>query len=208
MNTSYQPGTVQQSGFEPQLQQPSQQFIQPPQQLGQGRSKKGKGATAAVIVLSILTVAALSLGTYFWFAADQWQANAQAWEAQARAHGEQVADLTAELELAQAETATTQQHLESAQDRITELANERAQLGDQQVVDQNRIDFQQRLSTAAAQVASSLDLCISRQDELIEALRNPGRYTEESVANFGNQVVQFCAEARTANANLQAEINR
>jgi len=171
--------------------------------------KRGNpGATAAVVILSLLTAAALGLGTYFWFAADRWQAAAAAWEDQARNHGASVAEVTAQLETARAEVVAIQDNLQSAQARITELANERAQLGDQQVVDQNRIDFQARLSAAAGQVASSLELCITRQDELIEALRNPGRYTEESVARFGEQVVQFCNDARTANANLQAEINR
>jgi len=172
------------------------------------RRRNSRGAVAAIVILTLLTAAALGLGTYFWLAADRWEANAKAWEDQARSHGVSVADLTDQLTASQTEISTLQLHLESAQARITELANERAQLGDRQVVDQNRIDFQQRLSAAAAQVASSLELCITRQDELIEALRNPGRYTEESVAQFGQQVVQFCADARTANANLQAEINR
>jgi len=172
------------------------------------RPTKRRGATAAIVILSLLTTAALGLGAYFWFASDRWQANSVAWEEQARAHGTEMADLQVQLETAQAQATQLQQHLESAQLRITELANERAQLGDQQIVDQSRIDFQQRLSAAAGQVASSLDLCIRRQDELIEALRNPGRYTEESVARFGEEVVRFCAEARQANTNLQAEINR
>jgi len=172
------------------------------------KPRASRGAIAAIVLLSLLTTAALALGTYFWLAADRWQANSAAWEDQARAQGVSVAEVQEQLAAAQAETSALQQHLDSAQARITELANERAQLGDQQVVDQNRIDFQQRLSAAAGQVASSLDLCIARQDELIDALRNPGRFTEDSVARFGEQVVQFCAEARTANANLQAEINR
>jgi len=170
--------------------------------------RRKKGTIATIVVLTLLTLGSLAFAGYMWLSAARWQSNAEAWSEQATTHGESVANLSEELQVTQQQVNSLEQLLESAQARITELANERAQLGDRQVVDQNQIDFQQRLSVAAAQVASSLDLCISRQDELIEALRNPGRYTEESVAQFGQQVGQFCAEAPSANTNLQAEINR
>ncbi|MDR2723320.1 MAG: hypothetical protein LBB54_06310, partial [Cellulomonadaceae bacterium] len=98
--------------------------------------------------------------------------------------------------------------VDAATDRISDLANENAQLGDRDVTNQALIDYQRRISEAAANVSRALGQCTDGQSQLIEALRNPGRYTPESVSTFAAEVERHCHAASTANASLQAELNR
>ncbi len=170
--------------------------------------RRSRGLVAAVAVLSVLLVAALGLGGYLWYAADRWSADSAEWQEQARANGQRVAVLEAELDASNQELASSREQLATATTRITELANEKAQLGDTNAVNQALIDYQQRVSAAAGTVAQALQRCTDGQARLIEYLRTPERFDPDSLQQFADQVTALCQQAQDANTRLQTELQR
>jgi len=170
--------------------------------------RRGRGAVVAMVLLSLLLVAALGVGGYLWYAAGRWSADAAAWEDQARSQGQRVAVLEAELEAATRELSGAREQLSTATSRILELANEKAQLGDANAVNQALIDYQQRISEAAGAVAQALGRCTDGQGRLIGYLRTPEAFDPDSLHQFGDQVAALCQQATDANARLQAELER
>ena len=177
--------------------------------------RRRRGAVAAVVLLSLLLAAALGVGGYLWYAADRWSADAAVWETQAREHGQHVAALeneleavTRELTAARDQLTTVREQLSTATARITELANEKAQLGDANAVNQALIDYQQRVSEAAGTVAQALGRCTDGQGRLIEYLRTPEQWDPDSLQQFADQVSALCAQATEANERLQTELQR
>ena len=170
--------------------------------------RRSRGAVVAVVLLSLALVAALGVGGYLWYAADRWSADAAVWEDQAREHGQRVAVLEAEVEAVTRELTSARDQLSTATARITELANEKAQLGDTNAVNQVLIDYQQRVSEAAAAVAQALGRCTDGQGRLIEYLRTPELFDPDSLQEFADQVSTLCTQATEANERLQTELQR
>jgi len=156
-------------------------------------------------VLSVLLVASLTAGgltvAYLLRTTAAWQDTAAQWEHVARVHGAEVAE-------AQADLAATREQLATAQTRITQLADEKAQLGDESAATQQLADYQARISRAAGDVATALATCIDGQQNLIGYLQNPQLYDAAALASFRADVDQYCGAARDANAALQAELTR
>jgi hypothetical protein len=172
----------------------------------QAPARRGRGAVIATAILAALLAVALGLGGHFWLASDRWQATSHAWEDQARTHGATVGDLEASLSQSQRELATTQGQLTTATERIIELADEKAQLGDAAAATGFNLDFQRQIIAAATNVATALAQCTAGQARLIEYLQNAERYDPASLQQFANQVSGFCQQATDANARLQEVI--
>ena len=119
-------------------------------------------------------------------------------------------EVTERLDAALEDLAATRSELGYATDRITELADDRAQLGDQQVMTQAQFDAQisaqQHNIQVALSIATALANCIDGKEQIITALENPGRYTPESVAIVTGQVEQICQTALAANEQMQREL--
>ncbi len=167
-----------------------------------------RGGRTAVVILSVLLVAALGLAGYFWYAADAWRADSDAWEAQARAHGASVAELGAQLEATTRELGSARDQLATATERITQLADEKAQLGDANAASQQYLDYQRRVSEAAGVVADALGRCTAGQSQLITYLKTPEQYDPADLERFANQVDTLCEQASEANAQLQQELKQ
>lgn len=159
-------------------------------------------ALAAALVLS------LTLSTYLIVAASSWRGAASGWERLAEAHATEAAQATEDLAAARTELAATREQLDTAQARITALADEKAQLGDSNEVQRQLTDYQARVSAAAANVATSLASCVDAQNQLIGYLGERERYDAASLERFAGEVRGFCAEASSANRRLQQELAR
>lgn len=171
--------------------------------------RRRRPAVAVLAVLLVLTlVGAGVLGTYLWRTSDSWRDAAADWEALAREHGTQVAQTQADLEATSSELEATRGQLATAQTRITELADEKAQLGDTTAAQQQLADYQTRVSRAAGDVATALTNCIDGQKRLIEYLGDTSRYDADDLARFRADVERVCGAATDANAALQRELAR
>ncbi|NNH08668.1 hypothetical protein HLB10_16475 [Cellulomonas fimi] len=161
-------------------------------------------AVALVLVLALGTLLAVRLVT----TTRAWERTAADWEELARTHGTQLAQAQVDLEAAQAELSDTQAQLATAQQRITELADEKARLGDTTASQQQLADYQARVSEAAGQVATALANCIDGQERLIGYLRESDRYDPADLERFATDVDRVCGAATDANAELQRELDR
>ncbi|WP_251150774.1 hypothetical protein [Cellulosimicrobium sp. Marseille-Q4280] len=159
-----------------------------------------------IVLLSLLLAGTVGVGAYLWVTTTRWQENSADWETQARALGEDVARLQADLDGANAELESARGQLTTAQDRIAELANEKAQLGDENEASQQYLDYQSRVSDAAGKVAAALGQCTTAQSQLIGYLNNRDAYDPADLERFSGQVDELCQAATDANAQLQQEL--
>jgi chromosome segregation ATPase len=157
-------------------------------------------------VLSVLLVLVTALAAYLWVRADRYEQYAADVESQARVIGTDLATLRAEHDGTVAELAAVNEQLATAQTRITELADEKAQVGDDREVQRQLVDYQQRVSQAAANVASALTTCIDAQNQLITYLGDAAAYDPADLARFHTDVQGVCATATEANTELQRQL--
>ncbi|ACZ30345.1 hypothetical protein Xcel_1314 [Xylanimonas cellulosilytica DSM 15894] len=172
------------------------------------RPVRRRGAVAAVVVLTVLLLAALGLAGYLWYAADSWRADSDAWQSQARAQGESVAELQTQLDATTRELGAARDQLATATQRITQLADEKAQLGDANAASQQYLDYQRRVSEAAGVVAEALGRCTDGQAQLITYLRTPEQYDPDDLERFADEVDVLCRQATDANVQLQQELTQ
>lgn len=161
-----------------------------------------------VVVLAVALVAALAGVGRMIQVTSAWQRSSAQWQALARTHGDQLAQAQADLKAAQDELTATRSQLDTAQQRITQLADEKAKLGDSTAVQQQLADYQARVSQAAGKVATSLATCIDGQNRLITYLDNAAQYDAASLASYRNDVTSYCGQATAANTALQRELSR
>jgi len=175
---------------------------------GTGRPRQARRTTAVLaVVLGAVLVASGLLGWRLWATTQAWEESAAGWERLARTHGEQLAQVQAELEATTGELEATRAQLATAQTRITELADEKAQLGDTTAAQQQLADYQQRVSEAAGQVATALVSCVDGQERLIGYLQDATAYDAADIERFRGDVERVCGAATDANAALQDELS-
>jgi hypothetical protein len=162
----------------------------------------------ALLVLSILLALTLGLATYLLLTTRAYEHRSAEWEAAARTTGTQLTQTRAELEATSSDLAATRDQLATAQARIIELADEKAQLGDDRAIQRQLVDYQQRISAAAGNVATALSSCIDGQYKLIGYLENPSAYDQTDLARFRTDVQTVCGAATDANAALQRELKK
>lgn len=186
----------------PPVPQPPVGHDAPPTGPAGDRTRRAGAAPwlAAVLVLT------LALAGYLWVTTTQWQRTADEWEREAQRYATEAAQLDQQLEGANAELAAARDQLATATGRISELANEKAQLGDENVASQQHLDYQARVSEAAAKVAVALGQCVNAQEQLIGYLEDADAYDPADLTRFKNQVGDLCDKANEANDALQAEL--
>ena len=157
-------------------------------------------------VLAVVLVATIAVGAYLWLTTVRWQRNSAEWEEKAHGYAEEVATLRMQLDGANSELEAVRDQLSTATARIKDLANEKAQLGDENVVSQQYLDYQTQVSAAAATVASALGQCVSGQEQLVGYLKEADQYEAADLRRYEQQVGSLCADAEQANAALQQEL--
>ncbi len=160
----------------------------------------------AVVVLSLLLVLVTALSAYLWVRTDRYEAYARDVVDQGRTIGTELATLRAQHEGTLSELDAVNAQLATAQARITELADEKAQVGDDREVQRQLVDYQGRISQAAANVASALSTCIEAQNQLITYLSDAAAYDPADLQRFKDDVQGVCATATEANTELQRQL--
>ena len=156
--------------------------------------------------LAVLLIATIAVGAYLWLTTVRWQRTAAEWEDKAHGYAEEVASLQMQLDGANSELQAARDQLSAATGRITDLANEKAQLGDENVASQQYLDYQTQVSAAAATVASALGQCVSGQEQLVGYLKDANQYEASDLRRYERQVSALCADADKANEALQKEL--
>lgn len=170
------------------------------------RHRRRAWTVVTVSALSVLLVATGALATYLWILTDRQDQRSAEIEAQARVIGTELATLRSEHEGTLGELAGVSDQLATAQERITQLADEKAQVGDDREVQRQLVDYQARVSQAAANVASALSTCIDAQNQLITYLEDAASYDPADLERFKGDVQGVCAAATEANTELQRQL--
>lgn len=152
-------------------------------------------ARAALWVVSVLLVLALTGGAYVGYLAVQWADRSDAWEAESRALGVEVAELTGDVSGMTAELTTVRDQLATAQTRITELADEKAQVGDDRESQKLIAEDIQEVAETALDVAGGLGDCVTAQNALLTLVSVPETTTPEALQTAIDQADSVCEVA-------------
>jgi len=173
------------------------------------RAARPRRAVALLTVaLVVAVVAAGALVGRMLVTTHAWERSSADWEQLARTHGADLATAQEQLATAQAQLTDAQTQLATAQARITELADEKAQLGDTTAAQSQLADYQARVSEAAGNVATALAHCITGQQNLIGYLEDSDQYDPADLARYKADVTTVCGAATDANAALQRELSK
>ena len=176
-----------------------------------GRRRWFRRTVATVVALLLLAMTGLAI--YLFMSASGWRDQAKGYLGSSQELGGELAGTRNDLSGAQAELEAVRAQLATAQERIVELANEKAQLGDEWEITQQLVDYQERVSDAAGQVALALDQCVQGQQEFIGYLQREREstaptYDPAELAKFETDVEALCQAASEANIALQLELSR
>jgi len=176
-----------------------------------GRRRWFRRTVATIVTLLLLATTGLAI--YLLMSAREWRDQAKSYLGSSQELGGELAGTRNDLSGAQAELEAVRAQLATAQERIVELANEKAQLGDEWEITQQLVDYQERVSDAAGQVALALDQCVQGQQEFIGYLQREREstaptYDPAELAKFETDVEALCQAASEANIALQLELSR
>jgi methyl-accepting chemotaxis protein len=161
--------------------------------------RRSTGLTVTAFVLGLLLVATAALATYLWRTTDEWMAEADRLETVATGLATERDLLTGELDQAQRDLAATEEQLREAQDRITSLADEKAQTADEREV-------ARQVAGSVVGVANQLEVCVRGQSQLITALEDIDAYDPASVSAFAREVNAACNEALDGSKEIKRQL--
>ena len=159
-----------------------------------------------VIVLAVLLVAALGAGSYLAVLSNQWNDRSAEWESESRMLGEKVANLTTDLGGITAELTLAREQLATAQTRITELADEKAQVGDDRESQKILASDIQAVAQEALNVSASLGDCVAAQGTVLGYLTVPDSATPEVLQTSIDQANTLCTAAISSYNSLQQDL--
>jgi methyl-accepting chemotaxis protein len=157
------------------------------------------GLTVAAIVLGLLLLATAALATYLWRTTDEWRAEADRLEILATEFAAQRDLFADELDQAERDLNATEEQLREAQNRITSLADEKAQTADEREV-------ARQVAGSVVSVANQLEVCVRGQSQLITALENVEDYNPASVSAFAREVSGACNEALDGSKEIKSQL--
>lgn len=179
-------------------------------------SRRRRLLTRTALVLLVLALAGVTTAAaHLWRTSDAWTEQAGEYQQAAQDVGAELAGTRAELQGTRAELEAVRGQLTNANTRIAELANEKAQIGDDREAQRQLVDYQERVTEAAGDVALALDQCVQGQQQLITYLRDQAAapegeepYDATELEQFSGEVDTLCDAATEANGALQAELER
>jgi chromosome segregation ATPase len=168
-----------------------------------------------LVLLTLLLAGVTAAGVHLWRASDAWEQQADGYRQTADELGAELAGTRAQLDGTRAELEAVRGQLANANTRIAELANEKAQIGDDREAQRQLVDYQERVTEAAGDVALALDQCVQGQQQLITylgaqaaAVEGEEPYEQSELDRYSRDVDTLCDAATEANNTLQSELER
>ncbi|WP_435299907.1 hypothetical protein [Timonella sp. A28] len=120
--------------------------------------------------LSIVALVFLIVAIYCAVLAGRWASYGQEMDASNVVLGEEISRTRSDLSSAKVSLKTTREQLTTAQKRISELAREKAQAGDDRENQRIRAEDTAQLATRAFEASDALGECVAVQTDLVESL--------------------------------------
>jgi hypothetical protein len=159
-------------------------------------------------VLGVLLATAIGFVIYLWDVSTEWEAQVIEVNAANIDLGDRLATEQAEVVRQQQEIDLLNTQLKTAQTRIIELADINAQSGDNVQYYAQEINRLNETIGVASAVANALDRCVEGHGQLLNYVRNPGNYDAAEVAAFEASLNTLCANAVSANLQLQNALSQ
>jgi septal ring factor EnvC (AmiA/AmiB activator) len=151
------------------------------------------------IVLGLLLLGTAAVATYLWRTTDEWMAEAHRLETVATELATERDLLTGQLDQTERDLTATEEQLHEAQNRITALADEKAQTADEREV-------ARQVAESVVVVANQLEVCVRGQSQLITALEDVEAYDPASVSAFAREVSTACNEALDGSKDIKRQL--
>ncbi|MCJ7826827.1 MAG: hypothetical protein MUP36_01100 [Demequinaceae bacterium] len=162
--------------------------------------KRWRLLTGGSAVLSILL---LGISVYLLVINDQWQTRADALTTEGYDLGQRLSDARGQILEKQATIDLISEQLETAQARVIELADDKAQAGDDVSYAQHQLSLFQELSALGGSVSLALNHCVNEHEKLVGFLKDPAAWDPGELAAYEADVNTLCNSAQSANATLQ-----
>jgi len=152
-----------------------------------------------VILLAVAIVLLLQTRS----AALKWEQQVEEVKVQNYDLGTRLADEQNQVVTLQGENDQVTSQLKTVQQKVLDLADEKAQQGDNVEFYARQIDDLTTALSTAKSVGNALDRCIEGKTQLIGYLRAPANYDPVEIANFETSLTVKCDNAVAANVELQ-----
>lgn len=165
-------------------------------------------STRRFVTLSIVLIAVCGALVGTTISALRLRSDAHEWNKRAIAAEVELTDKRAALEAATRELATTSKLSDEYRERIDELANDKAQSGDEiALADVERAAYE-RIARAYSDVTLKWQACVDGHEQYEKVLADRGRYNAADVKRFVNDLEKACSEAQTADDDLRSQLSR
>ena len=165
-----------------------------------GRARRRSPWLAITAIgLGLLLAATAALATYLWRTTDEWMAESDRLENTAIELAAARDAIAGELDQAERDLASTEEQLRLAQDRITALADEKAQTADEREV-------ARQVAGSVVVVANQLEICVRGQGQLITALEDIASYDPATVSAFAREVSAACSQALDGSKEIKRQL--
>jgi outer membrane murein-binding lipoprotein Lpp len=161
--------------------------------------KRSPALIGATIVLGLLLLGTAALAIYLWRTTDEWMADADRLETVATELAAERDLLTGQLDQTERDLTATEEQLHEAQNRITALADEKAQTADEREV-------ARQVAGSVVVVANQLEVCVRGQSQLITALEDVEAYDPASVSAFARDVSSACNDALDGSKDIKRQL--
>lgn len=153
-----------------------------------------------------LAVLGIGFSIYLWSINTQWQTRAQDLSNEAHGLSDRLTDIRTQVVDQQAQIDLLSGQLDTAQARVIELVDEKAQEGDAAAYAQQQIALYQELASQGSAISVALNRCVNQMDQLVVYLKNPGSYDAGEVAAYEASVNVSCDNAQAANTAFQSAL--
>ncbi|WP_061960340.1 hypothetical protein [Demequina flava] len=161
----------------------------------------------STIALLLLLIGGAYLGWRMYEVNTEWQAYAGDLEMANYELGEQIAQEQATVVEKEAEVDLLSEQLANSNDRLLDLADEKASAVDGQEFNEQLIEGLNTTLSLGQTATASLNSCIDGLEQLNEYLAAPeDEYDPEQVEDYADGVNELCAASDTATANFQSAL--
>jgi hypothetical protein len=159
-----------------------------------------------IVTVALVAVTGALIGAGM--SALQNRSNAEAWARRAVDAEVELADKRAALDEATAGLDELESLSSGLQERVDELADDKAQSGDNIAMVEMQRDAFERVAQGYADVTAKWQTCVEGHEQYQQVLTNPAKYDSGDVKRFLKDLETLCSDAQDADDKLRSQLSR
>lgn len=158
------------------------------------------------LIVALVAVCGALVGSAV--AALRWRSDNEVWRDRALSAEVELTKVKPALERAEAALAAIEEESGALQERVAELANEKAQAQDSvAIVEVERAAFE-RVAKAYSEVSAKWAACVKGHEQYEVVLKNTAKYDSADVRRFLKDLEGLCSDAQKADDVLRSQLSR